>query len=287
MKILITGVTGFLGSHLAKMMLEGGVSVDTFIHKHNLPLDLVTKVNTFPFEGVLDRIKKQKYDCIIHTATNYGRNTKTKSIIDSNIVMPLMLLESVNFKKTFFINIDSFFNKSKNRYYSLPHYSLSKRSLLLWLEYYASSGCIVNLRIEHLFGPGDSPEKFVSRAISEIGIRKEASFSLTSGSQLRDFIYVTDVCTAITTAVLNISKMKNGLNEYEIGTGKSVSIKDFVEEVKLISNSNTSLNFGALPDPPGEIQNSFADGRFAHDFSWIPKTSLSDGIRACLGMSTE
>jgi hypothetical protein len=77
-----------------------------------------------------------------------------------------------------FINTDSFFNKTGNSYSNLLNYSLSKKSLLIWLEKISASLKIINVVLEHMYGPGDSDSKFVEGIIRSVGIRESLASRL-------------------------------------------------------------------------------------------------------------
>lgn len=283
MEILLTGATGFLGRNLCDALVQRDHSLSILIHKTDLGAN-VSKTNLV---YALTQLGQGKYDAVIHCATSYGRKGEIEPVLDSNLILPLRILDAIQNTSTTFINIDSFFNKNVSQYYTLPHYSLSKKSLLIWLQYYALTRPVVNLRLEHLFGPGDGEDKFVSQAISKIGLEKTERFKLTSGLQKRDFIHVEDVCDAIGLLIENLKSYKIGFHEYEIGTGQATSIREFVEMIKEISSSTTILEFGVIETPPGEIQESFANKEFQSKFGWKPKITLEQGIRQLLDLNNQ
>ena len=66
--------------------------------------------------------------------------------------------------------------------------------------------------------------------------------------------------------------------EYEIGSGQSISIRNFVETVHKITNSHTQLNFGALPYRDDEIMYSQANITALRQLGWSNLTTLTEGI---------
>lgn len=278
MEILITGATGFLGKRLSDSLAQNGHSINVLIHKtpSNSGFSKVT------LDQALIKLANGDYDVVVHCATSYGRDGRINSVLESNLILPLRILDSIQNKSTVFINIDSFFNKNVSQYYTLPHYSLSKKSLLVWLEYYSKFIRVINFRLEHLYGNGDAIDKFVTRAIHEIAIEKKTIFELTNGTQKRDFIHVSDVCSAMVTLIQNIGISKTGFDNFEIGTGNSTSIRSFVELVKAISGSNTELKFGAIKNPLGDMTDSYANSDFREKYNWQPKISLDMGIQSII-----
>ncbi len=110
--ILLTGVTGYLGSHLAKVLLANGYDI-VALKRTTSSLrrieSLLPDIALYDLEGLDLAIPFEahgKIDAVIHTATCYGRNGELVSeIIESNIMFPVRLLETAAFFDTpVFIN---------------------------------------------------------------------------------------------------------------------------------------------------------------------------------------
>ena len=67
-----------------------------------------------------------------------------------------------------------------------------------------------------------------------------------------------------------------------MGTGKVVSLKSFVEEIKKISNSKTKLGFGALSHRENEIMYSKANTSHFLKLGWKPKYTYKEGLKDML-----
>ena len=159
--ILITGINGYLGSKLAKRYAKEysivGLEYDTanlfrlkeddfevFASKDGIPEELFNKYSI---------------DCIIHTATFYGRNQESNNqMFYANTFIPQVLLEKAaeNGCKLF-INTDTVLDRLTSSY------ALTKKQFKDWLQYYSSQKLInvVNLQLEHFYGRGDDNNKFI------------------------------------------------------------------------------------------------------------------------------
>ena len=248
--ILLTGGTGFLGSHLLYYLVDWAKrkgDYDIIVLKRSFSNTL--RVSSFLNDGLvrfvdIDRLSNLKslfedndIKIIIHTATDYGRNEALPSrILESNLIFPLSLLEQgCKFGLDLFINTDSYFNKPNQTYRTLLDYSLSKKSLNLWLEYLAQKCKIVNLRLEHLYGGGDSDSKFCEHIFQSVVIRQTASLELTGGEQRRDFVFVDDVCEAYITVLENYNNYFFNYLTFDVGTGSAVSIRKFVQFTRTLA----------------------------------------------------
>ena len=282
-KILITGINGFLGSHLSKHLKTSFEIVGLEYSLENLHRIAsenfkVYSTNSIVLEAVF---KENDFYAVIHVATLYRRQSEPIfDLLNTNINLPVQLLElSGKYNVNLFLNTDSFFNNPKYSYSYLSDYTLSKKHSLEWIKLLASSSSckVVNMKVFHMFGENDAPGKFIPFIIKKI-INNEPTLDLTPGNQTRDFIYVKDVVFAFE-HVINFFLDLRGYQEFEIGTGKSYTIKDFATAVKEVTNSKTVLNFGGLPYREGEIMESEVESFKLKDIRWKPKFNLKESLR--------
>ena len=277
--ILFTGATGFLGSNLLRKLIAD--QRDIIVLKRSFSntcriLDVLDRVKYYDIDQIkIESVFSNKIDMVIHCATDYGReNTDLKSIIDSNLILPLQLLELGRKNGlTSFLNTDTILDKR------ISDYSLSKSQFKEWLESRSRDMICVNIALEHFYGPFDNKSKFVSNIIGNIlnGIPQVA---LTEGKQKRDFIFIDDVIDAFTLIIRNVATLRKGFLNYEIGTNQSFAIRELVELIKRIANNdNTILNFGAIPYREHEVMESKADISEIRKLGWEPKTSIEEGLR--------
>ena len=288
MKILLTGATGFLGSHILKGIINKTENTVIVLKRS---FSNVSRINSLVNNSRVSFYDIDKYsleevfkdndiDVIIHCATNYGRTDNSSyEVLETNLMLPVKLLDlAVKFGVKTFINTDSYFNKDNMSYSYLLNYSLSKKSLLLWLKYFSHRLKIVNMVLEHIYGEDDNKSKFVYQMLDNIVVKQVKSIDLTYGDQKRDFIYVDDVVDAYIKILDYSQNHAFRFKSFDIGTGQAVSIKDFVQSIKLISESPTILNFGALPYREDEIMCSKADIIDLSDIGWYPKYSYKEAL---------
>ena len=135
--ILLTGVTGFLGSVILKKLLTHGYSV-VGVKRSSSSLLRINDIVTNPSLILIDIdnsdpseiFHKVNIDAIIHTATEYGRNDQpVYKILEANLILPIRLAElGIRHGTELFINSDSYFNKNNYSYTHLLNYSLSKKN---------------------------------------------------------------------------------------------------------------------------------------------------------------
>ena len=286
--ILLTGATGFLGSYLLQSFISKKFNViilkrsTSSTLRINHLLDNISYYNVDLLSSLDDIFIQNKIDVIVHTACSYARaNESLEEIINTNLIFGINLMElAIKFKLKTFINTDSLLPRNINSY------SLSKAQLSDWLKINSSKIQVINLKIEHMYGPKDDNKKFLPWLINEMQKGIE-NINLTSGIQKRDFIYIDDV-VACYILLINKSEKLGNWNEFDVGTNSFVSVKDFViqiaKELENIHNIRIipRLNFGVINYREGDIMIPKLNNSKLLNLGWVPKTSLKEGIKKVL-----
>ncbi len=281
-RILLTGATGYLGSHLAEALLDAGHSVVVLKRKTSslrrlesiLPRVTLLDVDGLDFQMLFK--EHGKIDAVIHAATTYGRNAESASqIAETNLNFPLKLLDAaVAAGVPVFMNTDTALDKFLNAY------SLSKTQFAEWGRHFAGQKKIrfLNLRLEHFYGPGDDDSKFTTHVINTC-LKNASELKLTPGEQKRDFIYIDDAVAAYMLLLEKQESQPNWFVEFDVGSGEAVTVRQFVELVQQLTASNTYLNFGAQPYRAGEVMLSQADVEPLRKLGWRCRHTLEQGLK--------
>ncbi|WP_295768797.1 NAD-dependent epimerase/dehydratase family protein [uncultured Mucilaginibacter sp.] len=267
--ILLTGATGFVGSHILRKLVKLNFKVSIVI-RHSSSLwrieDLKNDVSVYYTDEVSDLFQKNRIGAIIHTATEYGKNASYHDIIKSNVLFPLDLLETgLKHGLKAFVNTDTFFSKTDDYLY-LNRYSKSKKIFKDILKNFTGETRIINMQLEHVFGENDAEDKFIPYIINRL-LSNDERIDLTVGTQERDFIYVADVVDAYISIINNIS-IFDDFEDFEIGTSQSLSLRGLVEKIHHLTKSKAILNFGAIPIRSGEIKQSIANNKLFFKTGW-------------------
>ncbi len=277
--VLITGANGFLGSHIIYNLYKDfnviGLDIsssDNFRVKEILP----NIFNYYSDKVSLNMIfEKHNIEMIIHTATNFGKNSDLVKIIDSNLNFPVALLElGIKHKVKAFINTDTFYQPN---YGVLQYYSLSKSHFLEWAKLLSNDIKIINLKIGVLFGPKDNPDKFTVSVIRKM-LLNEPEIDLTEGLQKRHFLYVEEAARIYRTILEKIDLIKSQFSNFNIGPGINTSIKEYVNKIHKLSNSKSTLNFGAIAYRENENMNPDNNISEILELGWTPMLSLDEAL---------
>ena len=265
--ILITGINGFLGSKLSKHLksqyniigLEYSLKNLFRIKNENFKIYSAEK-------GITKEIfSEQTIDFIIHTATFYGKCENIKQILNKGIECGCKL----------FINTDTVLDPFTGTY------ALTKRQFRDWLYIRQDEIKVINMQLEHFYGPGASPSNFITAMISRLQ-RNEPVINLTLGEQVRDFTYIDDIVSAYVTILKEVIAINENYTSFQICSGKLISIKQLMEELKRITCSSSRLNFGAISYRENELMKSVSNNSAITALGWKPQINIYEGIKNCV-----
>ncbi len=289
--ILLTGATGFIGSQVLSRLIEDNYNVVALLRPTSNTWRIEHLKGTYVAFTILDAnmgfddvFEKNNIDTIIHTATEYGRTTPLSSILNGNVIFPIKLIEAgLKYKLKRFINTDTFLCKDTYHGTYLKYYAESKSMIKKYLIDYSTQIQVDSLMLEHPYGEHDAEGKFVTMLIKSF-LQNKKEIDFTSGNQKRDFIYVADVVEAYLKVLQKEILPTPGFDEYEVGTGSSITVREFVERVAKVFKSNTILNFGALPGRQGEMPDSFADISKLKELGWEPHFNIESAMQRIMSV---
>lgn len=303
---VVTGVAGFVGSHLAERLIAMGckvVGVDNFFSGRRENLASFEKHPTFEFHeadirepGLLDRLKKD--------APGPGYCFHLAAIVSVPYSMdhPEETME-INYRATARLSEDAdrlgfngfIFAGSAAEYgddqriplreeyatektYHLSSYGQAK---FLASRDVAARARGVALRFFNIFGPRQDPRSPYSGVISRFIDMARSGAALTifgDGLQTRDFVYVSDVVDAyiVASGLERGGTAAHGI--YNVGTGRSATVLEIADAIREIWGSGSEVQF--FDERPGDIRHSVAAVDKLRDAAgWSARVSLHEGLR--------
>jgi nucleoside-diphosphate-sugar epimerase len=191
---------------------------------------------------------------------------------------PLQLLDAARTAR-----IGMFINAGTSLVPELGAYALTKHQFAQWGRQIAAASPIgfINVRLEHLYGPGDGPGKLVTYLIG-MCLDNRPEIPLTTGEQKRDFIFIHDAVAAFLELIRAAPRIGGGFHEFPVGSGRSITIRQLAEDIHRMTASTSSLRFGAIPYRPHEPMESRADLSAIRHLGWSPATPLEAGLRSTI-----
>lgn len=319
-RVVVTGGSGFIGSHLCERLLSEGAIVtvlDNFCTGKSENLDAVKeditviKGDVVDVDETMNAIKGQ--DIVIHEAFPYGVATRSvdKQFVDCGAIGTFNVLraalkcdvEKVVYASTvavygeqLYLPVDE--EHPKNPF--LPYGATKYLGELYCSTFYKVYGLnTVSLRYFNVYGPryatfDHSAMVYFLKLVSE----GKSPLIYGDGTQIRDYTYVDDIVDG-TILALKLEKTRGDV--FNLGGGEGVSIMDLAKKIIKINGGNLKPRF-AEPNEYRDVErglpygitkrvgNKYIDTRsYIADISkakrvlgYKPKTPLDDGILATL-----
>lgn len=296
-RVLVTGGSGFIASHLTRRLIELGADVFVSV-KYNSIIDNVRLAGMWgkftPIEAdlrnpdSLTQLNDFKPEIIYHLAAyNHVGDSflHVSEAIDSNGKGTVNLLEAYqDYERFIYISTSEVYGyqdevpfREDFIPFPLSPYAIGKYTGELYarLKWHSANKPIVMIRPFNAYGPYQSP-----RAITaEIAIKclLGAPILTTEGHQTREFNFVGNLVDGFILAGTKPNVIGETMN---LGCGQDIKIRDYVQLIHKVSGSKSELNIGALPTRPGEIWQMYADNRKAKNLlGWSPRIDLEEGMK--------
>lgn len=304
--ILITGVAGFLGSHLSEALLSLGHSVlgiDNFdpfypeeIKRRNLTKSLQHPSFRFFQLDIRDAYSlnalEGSIDLVIHIAAKAGVLPSVRDpqeYVAVNIGGTMNLLEFMrerSIKKYLFASSSSIYGNCKeipfkeNQSVNEPisPYAFTKRSCeLMNYTFHDLYGIdSLNLRLFTLYGPRQRPDLSIHKFMKLI--ETGASVDMYGdGSTARDYTHVSDVVSGFLLGMEYLFKNDNVYEVINIGNHSPVKLRDLIGSLFEIAGKKEKINL--MPMQMGDVDITYASIEKAQKLlGYSPKVSFKEGL---------
>ena len=285
-KFLVTGASGFIGSHLCErlVLLGGDVHCISRTKRQN-DLHNMTwwQSDLSGSADVLKIIKSIEPEIVYHLSSCVTGSRDTEVILptfQSNLLSTLNLLIALKIVGCQRIILAG--SMEEPHIHSAELSSISPYSVSKWAS--STYGRMFNtlygvpVVILHLFmvyGPGQTDlKKLIPYVI--ISLLKNQAPRLTSGNRQIDWIYIDDVIDAL----IESSRAKDIIGQtIDVGSGSLATVREVVEKLIALINSKIKPDFRALEDRPFEsVRIADTKSAFAA-LGWKGKVQLIEGLR--------
>lgn len=298
MRVLVTGGSGFIGSHLTARLVDLGAQthVLTSAVSSVYPPRLSRLRSAITLhEGSLDDASAIRHlfatttpEVVFHLGayTHVGKSwTRVDECIQANVQGTINLIHAMTDHP-----VQRMVNTGTSEIYGdiavpfhedatpnpVSPYAVSKFAAEMYCRLYSTSADmpIVRVRPFNAYGPAQSPD----RVIPEIIVRALQSQELlmTTGTQTREFNFVADLVDGFLLAGITPGIDGMLLN---LGNGDEISMADLVARILDLMGNPIEAQIGALPDRPIEIWRMYCDATRAREtLGWTPRHSLDEGL---------
>ena len=296
-KVLITGGTGFIGSHLTRHLTRLGaiVAVTT---KYNSIIDNVRIADLWDHVTVIEadlrnldalmEIRKFTPETIFHLAAyNHVGDSfiQVSESSDCNAKGTANLLTALgDYERFIYVSTSEVYGAQNSVPFTetmtprpVSPYSVAKYAGEQYcrLQMEEMNRPIVIVRPFNAFGPYQSARAVISEMI--LTCLEGRPIYSTEGTQTREFNYVENLVDGLILAGEKEAAIGQIIN---VGSGEEIPICDLIRMIHTETNSSSDLNIGALENRPTEIWRMYADNERAKKYlGWTPQVLFRDGLR--------
>lgn len=287
MRALVTGVTGFVGSHLARALLADGDEVHAVVrpgaHLERIP-DLRDRLRLHEDAGdasLRHAVATARPEVTFHLATRFvaeHRPDDVAPLVADNVAFPARLLEALAGSGTTFVNVGTAWQHVDGAPYRPKNlYAATKQAFEDVLAHHRVNGGLrcATVHLFDTYGPQDHRGKLLAALLA--ALRTGTPLEMSSGDQLIDLVHVDDVVAALRQAV---PAARDGVDpaHFAAGSGEVRSLRDVVAVLEAVAGRPVPVRWGARPDRAGEMRAPWDAGPPVP--GWRPRVALADGLAA-------
>lgn len=299
LKILVTGVTGFIGSNVASHLanehheIYGLTRNEGYNWRLESEKDRIQLVRSdiSSYEEISSALQNIKPDGIINCSQYgaYPTEKSNRSMFDVNIGGLFNILEICSkFNISWLINCGTSFEYGGSREglresvstHPNSYYGIFKSMETNMLDLYSKlvNTKLMTLRIFQAYGPFESKGRLVPYLL--YNLLNNMDIHLNNPYLERDFTYIKDISGAFSNAITAFDNLEKH-EIINIGTGTYTSVQEFANTGKIVLDSSSQITMGHMAaKPEDQINRIFAEVTKAKALlKWIPKFQVSDGIK--------
>lgn len=293
MRLLLTGITGFVGQNLMPMIIREVPEVE--ILTLNIPSDLEKATAMYPYPNCrhiltseFDEVVKFNPEVVMHLATVTTARNDTeiiKPMLAANIEFGVLLLDALTQCDALklFVNTGSFaeYRYGPSSINDAYLYAATKSAYRHFIDYYSQLREFKFITVVPYSIYGGKPT--VKRLMDYIveAMDAEEPVDMTAGEQILDFTHVNDLAGFYVHIIKNFDmflSLNNG-EEFHIGTGKGISIRELVAIVEQVYGRKCNIRWGGRPYRERDTMHAVAPiGKNLALVNWRAQISVEQGV---------
>ena len=288
-RALVTGASGFVGSHLARRLVQEGWEVHVLLRPH-ASLEgiapVLGQVGVHRFGGatgeLADIVRAAAPDAVFHLAAVFLAEHKLEEIetlVAANILFPTQLLEAMAANGVrLLVNTGTAWQHFENRAYDPVNlYAATKQAFEALLAYYVNARgfSAATLALFDTYGPGDPRPKLMN-ALWQAAATGQA-LSMSGGDQLLDMVYIDDVIDAYIATERALREAGPVQWHFGVSSDAPLRLKELVAAFEATLGVRLDARWGERPYRPRETMQAWVDAEAPP--GWCARTAFADGLR--------
>lgn len=296
-RALVTGATGFIGSHVTRRLHRDGWDVHIVTRSgsdrsglQNIYNRLTVHKHDGSTQGMVCILKKSRPDAVFHLASLFlaqHQSDDIEPLIKSNLLFGTQLMEAMAKSDVrLLINTGTSWQHYENQLYSPVNlYAATKQAFEMILQFYLETTPMkaITLKLFDTYGPDDPRPKLFT--LLRNAAQKGQALPMSPGEQLIDLVYIEDVVEAFILAAERLQTGQvDGHEIYAVSSGNPIKLRELVNRYVNIICTKLPVEWGEKPYRPREVMIPWHTGRSLP--GWKPRISLDEGISMIAGLRT-
>ena len=312
-KVLITGFEGFLGSHLAKALLQTnakviGLDIKTFRKQTILGCQDYKKI--IVFKGSVTN-RKLLSEILRENSINLIFHLAAEAIVSRSYINPLNAFKS-NITGTWEVleaarqqgNLQAIIVASSDKAYGshkkLPYhegapliashpYDVSKSCAdLIANTYFHTYGLPVAItRCGNIYGPGDfNFSRLIPDAMRSLALNKKLEIR-SDGKFVRDYVYIEDIVSGYIRIAELFTKRNLSGEVFNLSDEKPITVVELLSQINKLNFCGKGLKYRIMNTAKYEIRKQYLSAAKARRIlDWKPRYSLNEGLKKSMSFYT-
>ena len=288
---LVTGATGFVGSHLVRRLIKEGWETHIVTRPSSSLTqlgDVRSKIIVHQHDGttksMISIVNEANPEIVFHLASLFLAQHTSEDIerlVQSNLLFGVQLAEAMVSKGvTKLVNTGTSWQHYENEDYNpVCLYAATKQAFEDMLKFYVevSELKVITLKLFDTYGPDDFRPK-LSTLLRKVA-QEQTELSMSPGEQLIDLVYIDDVVEGYLLAARRLmdNKVSSGMEKYAISSGKPISLKELAVLYGKVVKRPMPINWSGRPYRLREVMVPWNKGKRLP--GWNPEVELVEGIR--------